>query len=142
MKLLVRIMSAGLAVLAFSGGAWAAGGTPLDLEKIESANTPADHEVIAKAYEAQALSLEKMAEMHKNSSQTYATPGGKPCQAAQAKHCDSVATSLNSAAQEDRALAAEHRNMAKETGHQRPSAAFAPPAVEVVLCVAMFDRWL
>jgi len=118
MKPLIRMMSVGLAVLALSGGgAWAAGSNALDPAKIEAAKTPADHEAIAKAYEAQARSLEKMAEMHKNLSETYAQPGGKSWQAAQAKHCDSVAASLKSAAQEDRALATEHRKMAKEAGH-------------------------
>jgi hypothetical protein len=51
--------------------------------------------------------------MHKNLAQTYGQPGLKATQAAQAKHCDSVAASLETAAQEDRALAAAHRQMAK-----------------------------
>ena len=117
MKPLVRMMSAGLAVLALSGGAWAAGSKALDPAKIAAAKTPADHEAIAKAYEAEALKIEKMAEMHKNLGQAYGAPGGKPWQVGQAKHCDSVAASLKTAAQEERALAAEHHNMAKEAGH-------------------------
>ena len=118
MKRFTIILSTSLAALALSGGVWAAGSTApaLDPAKIESAKTPADHEAIAKAYEAEALSIEKMAEMHKNLSQTYGQPGGKPWQAGQAKHCDSVATSLKAAAQEERALAAEHHKMAKEAG--------------------------
>lgn len=114
MKPLVRIMSAGLAALALSGGAWAAGSKALDPATIQAAKTPANHEAIAKAYDAQAMKLEKMAEMHKNLGETYKQPGGKPWQAAQGKHCDSLAMDLKAAAQEERALAAEHRNMAKE----------------------------
>jgi hypothetical protein len=117
MKPLVSLLSAGLAVLALSGGAWAGDSKALDPAKIEAAKTPAEHEAIAKAYEAQAVSMEKMAAMHKNLGETYGQPGGKPWQAAQAKHCDSVAASLKAAAQEEHALAAEHRNMAKEGGH-------------------------
>jgi hypothetical protein len=52
--------------------------------------------------------------MHKNLAETYGAPGLKAPQATQAKHCESVAASLTTAAQEDRVLAAEHRNMAKE----------------------------
>jgi hypothetical protein len=116
MKTFAIILSTSLAALALSGGVWAAGSAALDPAKIEAAKPPADHEAIAKAYEAEALSIEKMAEMHKNLAQTYAQPGGKPWQAGQAKHCDSVATSLKTAAQEERALAAEHQKMAKEAG--------------------------
>ena len=117
MKPLVMMMSASLAALALSGGAWAGDAHRLEPAWIGAAKTSADHEAIAKAYDAEALGFEKKAAMHKNLAETYGAPGGKPWQASQAKHCDSVAASLNTAAQEDRALAAEHRQMAKEAGH-------------------------
>ena len=63
MKPLVMIMSASLAAFALSGSVWAAGDAALDPAKIEAARTPADHEAIAKAYEAQGSSFEKTAEM-------------------------------------------------------------------------------
>jgi hypothetical protein len=44
----------------------------------------------------------------------YTSNPSKPWQAGQAKHCDSVASSLKAAAAEDRALAAEHHKLAKE----------------------------
>jgi hypothetical protein len=116
MKRFAMILSMSLAALALSGGVCAAGSAALDPAKIEAAKTPADHEAIAKAYEAEALSIEKMAEMHKNLAQTYGQRGGKPWQAGQAKHCNSVATTLKTAAQEERVLAAEHHKMAKEAG--------------------------
>src|SRR6266702_6628389 len=114
MKRSVMMLSASLAALGLSCGALTASAAVPDPATVAAAKTPADHEAIAKAYEKEATSLEKMAAMHKNLGETYGQPGGKPWQAAQAKHCDSVATSLKAAAQEERALAAEHRNMAKE----------------------------
>jgi hypothetical protein len=117
MKPLVMMMCVSLAVLALSGGAWAGNADELDPASIAAAKTAADHEAIAKAYDAEAATFEKKAEMHKSLAETYGAPGGKPWQAAQAKHCESVATSLKTAAQGDRALAAEHRKMAKETAH-------------------------
>jgi hypothetical protein len=114
MKPLVMMMSVSVAALALSVGAWAGDAHALDPAWVAAAKTPAEHEAVAKAYDAEALGFEKKAAMHKNLAETYGAPGGKPFQAAQAKHCDSVAASLTAAAQEDRALAAGHRKMAKE----------------------------
>lgn len=116
MKRSVVMLSVGLAALGLSCGAWASKANALDPATIAAAKTPAQHEAIAKAYEAEATELEKKAEMHKNLAQTYGQPGGKPWQGAQAKHCDSVATSLKAAAEEDRALAAEHHKIATTAG--------------------------
>jgi hypothetical protein len=110
------MLSASLAALALAGGAWAGDAHKLDPAWVGAAKTAADHEAIAKAYDAEALGFEKKAAMHKNLAETYGAPGGKPWQASQAKHCDSVTASLTTAAQEDRALAAEHRKMASGTG--------------------------
>ena len=106
---MLSIMALGLSLGALS--AMAAVPTPA---QITAAKTPAEHEALAKAYEAEAKSLEKMAARHKDLGQTYGQPGGKPWQAAQSKHCDSVAADLESAAKEERALAEEHHKMAKE----------------------------
>jgi hypothetical protein len=114
MKPLVIMMSASLAALVLCGGASAGEARRLEPAWVGAAKTAADHEAVAKAYDAEALGFEKKAAMHKNLAETYGAPGLKAPQAAQAKHCESVAASLTTAAQEDRALAAEHRNMAKE----------------------------
>src|SRR5262245_14522887 len=83
---------------------------------IAAAKTPAEHEAIAKAYESEARALEKMAAKHKDLGQTYGSQaGGKALQAGQARHCDSVATDLESAAKEERALAEEHHKMARNS---------------------------
>jgi hypothetical protein len=99
-----------------SGVAGAAESTALDPAKIAAAKTSADHEDIAKAYEAEAAADEKKAEMHKNMAEAYATPGGKAWQASQAKHCNAVAASAKTAAREERELAAEHHKMATQAG--------------------------
>jgi hypothetical protein len=114
MKHSVVMLSVGLIVMSLSGGAWAAGADDLDPAKIAAAKTPADHEAVAKAYEAEADSLDKRAASHKDLAQMYTSNPSKPWQASEAKHCDSVASSLKAAAAEDRALAAEHHKLAKE----------------------------
>src|SRR5689334_3563697 len=90
---------------------------PPEAVTITAARTAADHEAIAQAYESEAASLEKMAAMHKNLGDTYASQaGGKALHVGQAKHCQSVAQDLAAAAKEERALAAEHHSMAKSAG--------------------------
>ena len=116
MKRSVVMMSVGIAVVGLSSGMLPANAAVPKAATISAAKSPADHEAIAKAYEAEAVSLEKMAAMHKNLGQTYGQPGGKPWQSAQAKHCDSVASDLEAAAKEERALAAEHHKMATAAG--------------------------
>jgi hypothetical protein len=105
-----------IAALGLSFAAFSAIADIPDPATIAAAKTPADHEAIAKAYESEAASLEKMASMHKSLGATYAQPGGKPWQAGQAKHCDSVASDLAKAAKEERALAAEHHKLATTAG--------------------------
>jgi hypothetical protein len=88
-----------------------------DPTTISAAKTPADHEAIANAYEAEATSLEKMAAMHKNLGETYSQQaGGKSSQIAQAKHCNSVSSDLAAAAKEEHALAAAHHKLAAAAG--------------------------
>ncbi len=113
MKRSVMMLSAGIVAFGLSGGIIPATAAVPDPAAIAAAKTPADHEAIAKAYEEEAASLEKLAAMHKNLGDTYGQPGGKPWQAAQSKHCRSVATELEAAAKNERALAAEHHKMAK-----------------------------
>ena len=83
---------------------------------ISAAKTAADHEAIAKEYTAEAKSLDQMAATHGNLARTYGQAGGKPWQAAQAKHCRLVAAELHAAAKEERALAEGHEKMAKSVG--------------------------
>ncbi len=121
MRPLIMLLSASLAALALSGGLWASDAHMLDPAWVGAAKTPAEHEAVAKAYDAEALGFEKKAAMHKNLAEVYGAPGGKPWQAQQAKHCDSVAASLTTAAQEDRALAAEQVSCADQGCHFKRS---------------------
>jgi hypothetical protein len=116
MKRSVAVLSVSVAVIGLACGIPAIADMP-DVVTISAAKTPADHEAIAKAYESEAVSLEKMAAMHKNLGETYtAQGGGKAWHAAQAKHCDKVGSELAAAAKEERALAAEHHKMAAGPG--------------------------
>ena len=115
MKRSIIVLSMSIAAVGISCGVPAIAGVP-DPATIAAAKTPADHEAISKAYEAEATSMEKMAAMHKNLAETYGQPGLKAIQKAQAKHCDSVASDLESAAKEEHALAAEHHKMAAAAG--------------------------
>ena len=60
MKRSVVMLSVGIAVVGLSCGIPAIADVP-DAATIAAAKSPADHEAIAKAYEAEAASLEKMA---------------------------------------------------------------------------------
>jgi len=112
------VMMLGAVIVAFglSGGFLPASAAAPDPATISAAKTPADHEAIAKAYEEEAASLDKLAARHKDLGETYGQPGGKLWQAGQSKHCLSVANELAAAARNERALAAEHRKMAKDAG--------------------------
>jgi len=107
------MLSVGLAAFGLSGGVLPTMAAVPDPATISAAKTPADHEAIAKAYEEEAASLEKLAARHKDLGETYGQAGGKPWQPAASKHCNSVATELAAAAKNERALAAEHHKMAK-----------------------------
>lgn len=114
MKATTRMLRTGAVAIGLAFAALTANAAPPDAVTVTAARTAADHEAIAKAYEDEAASFEKMAAMHKNLAETYSTQaGGKPLHAAQAKHCGSVAADLAAAAKEERALAAEHHKLAK-----------------------------
>jgi len=111
------MLSVGIAAVGVTVGAALASAAVPDPAAVAAAKTAADHEAIAKGYEDEAASLEKMAATHKGLGETYSSQaGGKALQAAQAKHCDSVAAKLEAAAKDERALAAEHHMMGKTAG--------------------------
>lgn len=117
MKHLVMMASAAVAALMLSGGAWAADAAVVTPAQIESAKTPADHEAIAAAYDKEAAQLESMAKKHETMVGTYramATGSKGADSAAMASHCGKLVTEYKAAAQENRSLAAAHRQMAKD----------------------------
>lgn len=88
----------------------------LDPANIAAAKTAAQHEAIAKAYEAEAATFEKRAASHASLAKTYSVPGTKPVNTEMAKHCSKLSEELQAAAADSRALAAEHRRLAVEAG--------------------------
>ena len=80
-------------------------------QMIAKAKTPADHEAIAAYYDREAQGNEAKAILHRDSANIYAKPG-------MTAHCNNLSKELHRAAEEDRALAAEHRAMAQKSGGQ------------------------
>lgn len=90
-----------------------------DLKKlIATASTPADHERIAKHYDAKAAQLDEDAKDHEELAAEYTrNPTGHeikhPMSGQTAAHCKFFAQKFREAAKEARQLAADHRQMAK-----------------------------
>jgi hypothetical protein len=105
-----------------SSGAWAAGDVMVTPAQIEAAKTPADHEAIAASYDKEAAQLESMAKEHEAMARTYraAATGMKGANpAVMASHCNKLVTEYKAAAQQNRDLAAAHRQMAKDIGARK-----------------------
>lgn len=115
MKRLVTMLNAGVVALMLSGGAWASGGDHLDATQIAAAKTPADHEAIAESYEAEAAAADAKAASHESMAKTYRTGGSpKGSRTTMAGHCERLVKQYRAVAEENRLLAAAHRQMAKE----------------------------
>ncbi|MDP9049831.1 MAG: hypothetical protein M3O31_03780 [Acidobacteriota bacterium] len=87
---------------------------------IGSAKTAEDHERLAKHFDAEADQLDAEATEHQELATEYkAHPSGQdskhPMSGKTAGHCQYFADDLHKAATQARALAADHRGMAKET---------------------------
>ncbi len=87
---------------------------------IGSAKTAEDHERLAKHFDAEADQLEAEANEHQELAAEYkAHPSGQdskhPMSGKTAGHCQYFADDLHKAATQARALAADHRGMAKKT---------------------------
>ncbi len=115
MKRLVMMLSAGTVALMLSTGAWASGAEHVDSAQIAAAKTPADHEAIAKSYDAEAVAADEKAKAHETMARTYRLGGSpKGTHGSMASHCDRLVKQYREVAEENRQLAAEHRQMAKE----------------------------
>ncbi len=80
-------------------------------EKLATAKTPADHEMIAEYYDKEAAENEKKAELHRAMRNMYTKPINQ-------LHCYPLVDAFEEAAHQDKALAAYHREMAKKAGAQ------------------------
>jgi hypothetical protein len=80
-------------------------------QKLASAKTPADHEMIAAYYDTEAAENEKKAELHRASKNIF-------YKAPNQLHCSELIKAYREAADQDKALAATHRKMAKKAGSE------------------------
>jgi hypothetical protein len=121
---MVRVVATALLVFWIAGSVSAQPSSDNRLSRKElkallsSASTPADHEKLARHFEAKAAAFDEDAAEHEELAVVYRTPppstkGAPPVRWDQ--HCKSVATSLRKAAAEARKLAEGHTKMAQET---------------------------
>ena len=81
---------------------------------IEMAKTPADHDKLAAQYEQDAKAARATAAMHQKMAEAYRKEGGAIVSKSHFdEHCDALAKSYTSAAEEYDALAKAEREMAK-----------------------------
>ena len=78
-------------------------------QKVKNAKTEGDHEMIAEYYDKEAADNQQKAELHKVMGMVY-FKGPAPA------HCHYLAQAYQQAADQDKALAAAQRQMAKEAG--------------------------
>jgi hypothetical protein len=89
---------------------------------IASARTAEDHERLAKHFDAEAVQLDAEANEHQELAAVYkANPSGQeskhPMSGKTAGHCQYFADDLHKAAEQARALATDHREMAKQSAN-------------------------
>jgi hypothetical protein len=116
MKLFSKAFVIPFLTLALTTAVAVAGPAP---EAVESAKTPADHEAIAKSYDAEAKELRAKAQNHRQMARRYSRPAsfkGSHAAGAMEGHCKRLASSYDQTAEAAEALATDHREMAKEAG--------------------------
>ena len=93
------------------------GNAKMNMEQMEmAAKTPADHQNLAKHYEAMAAEARAKAEMHRKMAEDYRKMGGAIVSKVHFdEHCDALVKSFLAEAGEYDALAKAHLEMAKET---------------------------
>ena len=87
------------------------------LHLVETAQTSADHEAIAKRLDEEATQLEKQAGQHERLAKQYHRGQGVPPKgnaASLASHCDALTKNLKASATDARAMAQLHREVAHE----------------------------
>jgi hypothetical protein len=117
MKLHNNSLAAFAATLAFCLASPLPAAAEVTEAQIAAAKTPADHEAIAKLYEADAVTAEAKAKEHDTMARKYRSIGGPKSTANSSpmvRHCQRLVKSYTDAAADYRALAAEHHSMAKD----------------------------
>ena len=123
MKRVIMVLAAGLLLLAagtvptMRASAQQPAVTDDNLDQmISAAKTPADHEAIAAYYDNEAAANEEKAKLHHATHHAYEQFKIKPSD--MGPHCDALAKYYQRVANENKALAAGHREMAKKAGAQ------------------------
>jgi hypothetical protein len=121
MKRVTVLLAAGLILLAAAAlptvraGAQQPVVTDDNLDQaLGSAKTPADHDAIAAYYDKEVADNEAKAKLHHAVHHNYEKFRTKPPD--MGPHCDALAKYYQRVANEDKALAAGHREMAKKVG--------------------------
>jgi hypothetical protein len=115
MKLQGNSLAALAAVLAFGLATPLPAAAEVTEAQITAARTPADHEAIAKAYEADAVTADAKAKEHEAMARAYRSTGGPKANTnSMVRHCERLVKDYTDAAADYRALAAEHHSMAKD----------------------------
>jgi hypothetical protein len=84
-------------------------------QMVTEAKTPADHEKLAKMYDAEAAKARASAETHRKMAEAYRKAGGAWVEKLHFdQHCDGLVKSYTAAAEAYEALAKGEREMAKE----------------------------
>ncbi|MFZ0888547.1 MAG: hypothetical protein WA005_08855 [Candidatus Binataceae bacterium] len=83
-------------------------------QMIANAKTPADHEAIAAFYDKEAADAEAKAKLHHAVEKNYESFHMKPSD--MINHCHQEAKYFKDAADQAKAMAADHRKMAQEAG--------------------------
>ena len=116
MKLNTNPLAAFAAVLALFASVPLPAVADVTEAQIAAAKTPADHEAIAKAYEADAATADAKAKEHEAMARTYRSTGGPKANTnSMVRHCERLVKNYTDAGADYRALAAEHRGMTKDT---------------------------
>jgi hypothetical protein len=111
MRKISLVLVAAIAAVSMSSVFAAAADEFVTPAQITAAKSPADHEAIAKAYDAEADAYDKKIDWHKSMAGAYAN--GKGPQKQEVVRCQQLEAKFKSIAQEYRAMAASHRLMAK-----------------------------
>ena len=87
-------------------------------DKVQSAKTPADHEAIAAYYDGKAAAATKDATYHRQMGQSYKSLAGGAtgkgyAASAMPQHCEAIAKAADSEAEQYKAMAKAHRDLAK-----------------------------
>jgi hypothetical protein len=85
-------------------------------EMVRNAKSPADHLALSDRYDELAADAQTQAARHRTMAEAYKGPGdpkGIVRSTAMVGHCETLAKSFDTQAQEYRAMAAAHREMAK-----------------------------